>query len=55
MSLRPGVSTTIQRVKGNGGSLSGIGSVAKSTTINPPTPKEYGRQHLSPTDIGAVS
>ena len=30
MSLRPGVSTTIERVKGNGGSLAGIGSVAKS-------------------------
>ena len=55
MSLRPGVSTTIKREKGNGGSLSGTGSVDKSTTINPPTPKEYGRQHLSPGDIGTVS
>tara|TARA_R100000664_G_C2651470_1_gene71919 strand:+ start:170 stop:337 length:168 start_codon:yes stop_codon:yes gene_type:complete len=55
MSLRPGVSTTITREKGNGGSLSGIGSVDKSKTINPPTPKEYGRQHLSPDNIGTVS
>tara|TARA_R100000315_G_scaffold16748_1_gene5855 strand:+ start:218 stop:385 length:168 start_codon:yes stop_codon:yes gene_type:complete len=55
MSLRPGVSTTITRVKGNGASLSGIGSVDKSITINPPTPKEYGRTHTSPANIGTVS
>ena len=55
MSLRPGVSTTITRVKGNGGSLAGIGSIAQSITINPPTPKEYGRSHLTPANIGTVS
>ena len=55
MSLRPGVSTTITRVKGNGGSLAGIGSIAQSITINPPTPKEYRRSHLTPANIGTVS
>ena len=55
MSLRPRQSTTITREKGNGASLSGIGSVDKSITINPPTPKEYGRKHLTPANIGTVS
>lgn len=48
MSLRPSVQTTITR-------SNTIGTVSKVVTINPPTPKAYGRQHLSPTDIGAVS
>lgn len=48
MSLRPGTSTTITR-------SNTIGTVSKVITINPTTPKVYGRQHLSPTDIGAVS
>ena len=48
MSLRPGTSTTITR-------SNTIGTVSKVVIINPPTTKEYGRQHLSPTDIGAVS
>ena len=55
MSLNPGSSVTITRVKGNGASLSGIGSVKQSITINPPTPKEYGRKHMSPANIGTVS
>ena len=55
MSLNPGTSTTIRREKGNGTSLSGIGQVDKSTTKNPPTPLEYGRKHLDPTDIGTVN
>ena len=55
MSLNPGTSVTITRVKGNGASLSGIGTVDKSITKNPPTPLEYGRKHLSPANIGTVS
>ena len=55
MSLNPGSSVTITREAGNGASLSGVGSVLKSITINPPTPKEYGRKHLSPANIGTVS
>ena len=55
MSLNPGKSTTITRVKGNGTSLSGIGQVDQSVTKNPPTPLEYGRKHLSPANIGTVS
>ena len=55
MSLRPGVSTTITREKGNGASLSVIGSVDQSKTFNPQTPKEYGRTHTSPANIGTVS
>ena len=55
MSLNPGTSTTITRVKGNGASLSGIGQVDKSITKNPPNPLEYGRKHLSPANIGTVS
>ena len=55
MSLNPGSSVTITREKGNGASLSGIGSVDKSITINPPTPLEIGRTHLSPANIGTVS
>ena len=47
MSLNPGTSTTITRVKGNGANLSGIGQVDKSLTKNPPTPLEYGRKHLT--------
>ena len=48
MSLRPGVSTTITR-------SSTIGSISKVITINPPTPKQYGRLHLSPANKGLVS
>ena len=48
MSLRPGTSTTITR-------SNTIGTVSKVITINPATPKVYGRLHLSPTDKGAVS
>ena len=55
MSLNPGTSTTITRVKGNGANLSGIGTVDKVITKDPPTPLEYGRQHLSPGNIGTVS
>ena len=55
MSLRPGVSTTITRTKGNGGSYSGIGTVKQSITINPPSPLEIGRTHKSPANIGTVS
>jgi hypothetical protein len=55
MSLNPGTSTTITRVKGNGANLSGIGTVDKSITKNPATPLEYGRKHLSPANIGTVS
>ncbi len=55
MSLNPGTSTTITRVKGNTAALSGIGTVDKSVTINPPTPLEYGRKHLTPANIGTVS
>ena len=55
MSLNPGSSVTITREKGNGARLSGIGSIDKSITINPPTPKEYGRKHLTPANIGTVS
>jgi len=55
MSLNPGTSTTITRVKGNGANLSGIGQVDQSVTKNPPTPLEYGRKHLSPANIGTVS
>ena len=43
MSLKPGTSQTITRVKGNGASLSGIGTVDKSVTKDPATPMEYGR------------
>jgi len=55
MSLNPGVSTTITREKGQSSTLSGIGTVDKSATKNPPTPLEYGRKHLSPANIGTVS
>ena len=43
MSLKPGTSQTITREKGNGASLSGIGTVDKSVTKVPATPLEYGR------------
>ena len=55
MSLNPGTSTTITREKGATAALSGIGTVDKSITKNPPTPLEYGRKHLSPANIGTVS
>ena len=55
MSLNPGVNTTITREKGQSNLLSGIGTVDKSVTKNPPTPLEYGRKHLSPANIGTVS
>ena len=55
MSLKPGTSQTITRTTGNGGSLSGIGNVKSSATKNPPTPLEYGRQHLDNTLLGTVS
>ena len=55
MSLNPGTSTTITRVKGNGANLSGIGQVDKSITKNPSTPLEYGRQHSDSTLLGTVS
>ena len=55
MSLNPGTSTTITRVKGNGANLSGIGTVDKSITINPATPLEYGRQHSNSALLGTVS
>ena len=45
MSLKPGTSQTITRTTGGTASLSGIGTVDKSATKNPPTPLEYGRQH----------
>jgi len=48
MSLRPGQSTTITR-------SNTIGTVSSVVVINPLTPKEYGRQHLSPANIGSVS
>jgi hypothetical protein len=48
MSIRPGISTTILR-------SNTIGTVSKVSTINPTTPLVYGRQHLSPSDIGSVS
>ena len=44
MSLRPGTATTITREKGQSSTLSGIGTVDKVVTKNPPTPLEYGRQ-----------
>ena len=55
MSLRPGTATTITREKGQSNLLSGIGTVDKVITKDPPTPIEYGRQHLSPGNIGTVS
>ena len=55
MSLNPGTSTTITRVKGNGANLSGIGTVEKSITKNPATPLEYGRQHSNSALLGTVS
>ena len=55
MSLNPGTSVTITREKGQSGTLSGIGTVDKSITINPATPLENGRKHLSPANIGTVS
>ena len=55
MSLKPGTSQTITRTTGSTASLSGIGTVDKSITKNPPTPLEYGRKHLSPANIGTVS
>jgi hypothetical protein len=55
MSLRPGTATTITREKGQSSTLSGIGTVDKVITKDPPTPLEYGRQHLSPANIGTVS
>ena len=55
MSLKPGTSQTITRTTGGTASLSGIGTVDKSITKNPPTPLEYGRKHLSPANIGTVS
>ena len=55
MSLKPGTSQTITRVKGNGASLSGIGTVDKSVTKNPSTPLEYGRQHSDRSILGTVS
>ena len=58
MSLRPGTATTITRTKGNKVSSTdygGIGSVKQTVTKDPPTPLEYGRQHLSPGNIGTVS
>tara|TARA_Y100001968_G_scaffold290493_1_gene294312 strand:+ start:2450 stop:2617 length:168 start_codon:yes stop_codon:yes gene_type:complete len=55
MSLNPGTSVTITREKGQSNLLSGIGTVDKSITINPATPLEYGRKHLSPANIGTVS
>jgi len=48
MSLRPGQSTTITR-------SNTIGTVSSVVSINPPTPREYGRLHLSPANIGTVS
>ena len=55
MSLNPGTSTTITRVKGNGANLSGIGTVDKSITKDPATPLEYGRQHSNSALLGTVS
>jgi len=55
MSLNPGKSVTITRETGQSSTLSGIGTVDKSATKNPPTPLEYGRKHLSPANIGTVS
>jgi hypothetical protein len=55
MSLRPGTATTITREKGTTATESGIGTVDKVITKDPPTPLEYGRQHLSPANIGTVS
>ena len=58
MSLRPGTATTITRAKGNyhaSADYGGIGKVNQTVTKDPPTPLEYGRQHLSPGNIGTVS
>ena len=55
MSLEPGTSKTLTRATGNGASLSGIGTVDKSATKNPPTPLEYGRKHSDSTLLGTVS
>ena len=55
MSLRPGTATTITREKGQSNLLSGIGTVDKVITKDPPTPIEYGRQHSDSTLLGTVS
>ena len=55
MSLNPGTNVTMTREKGQSSTLSGIGTVDKVITKDPPTPLEYGRQHLSPGNIGTVS
>ena len=55
MSLNPGTDTTITRTKGNGASLSGIGTVKSVATKNPPTPLEYGREHKTPANLGTVT
>ena len=60
MSLRPGTATTITRTKGNYDTANttdygGIGKGKQTVTKDPPTPLEYGRQHLSPGNIGTVS
>ena len=47
MSVVSGVCKKQTNVKGVGG--------VKSINKNMPTPKEYGRQHLSPANIGTVS
>ena len=47
MSLSPGNCKKVVYSKGVGG--------ARSTTKNPPTPLEYGREHLTPANYGTVT
>ena len=47
MSLAPGNCKKVAYAKGVG--------VVKSTTFNPPTPKEYGREHTTPAIYGTVT
>ena len=55
MSLKPGTSVTVTRLKGTTADNSGIGTVDKVVTKDPATPLEYGRQHLSTGNIGTVT
>ena len=47
MSVVPGKCKSIAKTQGVGG--------VTSTTKNPPTPLEYGREHKSPANLGTVT
>ena len=47
MSISPGNCKTVAKTVGVGG--------VKSTTKNPPSPMEYGREHKTPANLGTVT